>query len=250
MRSQILILMALIISLSACKKDNEALISETENKIAMSKSASDDEISPENPENAYDSIGYWHNQIVAYVRNCKPVTDTPDVAASTQCVLRFCRETKRIEPPISFFLTVNQAVRQSNENIEILIANCPYEEPLKAALDSLVQLIKRLSESNSPYPVIKAMIVDFESRIMQNNLLNPEGREIALKAASVARFSIYYWMNTLQPPAPVAAFKFKNIVKWIAAVTSDIGGAIVSGSVEYAADCSTYAYDLVTYSMP
>jgi len=57
-------------------------------------------------------------------------------------------------------------------------------------------------------------------------------------------------MNTLQPPAPAAAFKFKNIVKWIAAVTSDIGGAIVSGSVEYAADCSTYAYDLVTYSMP
>jgi hypothetical protein len=57
-------------------------------------------------------------------------------------------------------------------------------------------------------------------------------------------------MNTLQPPAPVAAFKFKNIVNWIAAVTSDIGGAIVSGSVEYAADCSTYAYDLVTYSMP
>ena len=49
-------------------------------------------------------------------------------------------------------------------------------------------------------------------------------------------------MNTLQPPAPAAAFKFKNIVKWIAAVTSDIGGAIVSGSVEYAADCSTYAY--------
>jgi len=85
---------------------------------------------------------------------------------------------------------------------------------------------------------------------MKNNLLSPEGREIALKAASVARYSIYYWMNTLQPPAPAAAFKFKNIVKWIAAVTSDIGGAIVSGSVEYAADCSTYAYDLVTYSMP
>lgn len=166
MRSQILMLLAFIISLSACKKDNEAVISEAENKIAMSKSASD-EISPENPENAFDSIGYWHNQIVAYVQNCKPVTDTPDVAASTQCVLRFCRETKRIEPPASFFLTVTHTVRQSNENIETLIANCPYEEPVKAALDSLAQLIKRLSKSNSPYPVIKAMIVDFESRIMQ-----------------------------------------------------------------------------------
>jgi hypothetical protein len=107
---------------------------------------------------------------------------------------------ERIAMPLSFFSTVNQTVRQSNESIETLIANCPYEEPVKAALDSLVQLIKRLSDSDSPYPVIKAMIVDFESRVMQNNLLSPEGREIALKAASVARYSIYYWMNTLQPP--------------------------------------------------
>lgn len=249
MRSQILLLMVFIISLSACKKDNEAAKSDGENKIALLRSASDD-VSPENPENAYDSIGYWHNQIVAYVQNCKPVSDTPDVEASTQCVLRFCREMQRIEPPLSYFSTVKQTVRQSKENIEALIANCPYEEPVKAALDSLVQLIRRLSDSNSPYPVIKAMIVDFESRVMQNNLLNPEGREIALKAASVARYSIYYWINAHQPPAPAAAFKFKNFVKWIAAVTSDIGGAIVSGSVEYAADCSTYAYDLVTYSMP
>lgn len=92
--------------------------------------------------------------------------------------------------------------------------------------------------------------MDYERRIMQNDMLTPEGRGIALKAASVARYSIYYWIDTLPPPVPVAAFKFKNIVKWIAAVTSDIGGAIVSGNVEYAADCSTYAYDLVTYSMP
>lgn len=216
----------------------------------LSRSATNAE-SPENPANTYDSIGYWHNQIVAYVQVCKPDTDTPDVAASTHCVLRFCREMQRPEPPASLFTTVGETVRQSNENIENLIAHAPYEEPVKAALDSLVQLIKQLSDSNSPFSVIKAAITDFESRVMQNALLTDEGRAIALKTASVARFSIYYWINTLQPTTtPVAAFKFKNIVKWIAAVTSDIGGAIVSGNVEYAADCSSYAYDLVTYSMP
>ena len=143
MKSQVLMLLVFIISLSAYKKDNETVISEGENKIVMSRSASA-EVGPENPENTYDSIGYWHNQIVAYVQNRKPVKDTPDVEASTQCVLRFCREMKRIEPPVSFFSTVNHTVRQSNENIETLITNCPYEEPVKAALDSLVQLIKRL----------------------------------------------------------------------------------------------------------
>lgn len=66
MRSQILMLLIFIISLSACTKDNEAVISEGENKIAQLRSALG-EAGPENPENAYDSIGYWHNQIVAYV---------------------------------------------------------------------------------------------------------------------------------------------------------------------------------------
>ncbi|SDW50355.1 hypothetical protein SAMN05444410_103140 [Hydrobacter penzbergensis] len=249
MKSQILMLLAFIISLSACKKDNAPVKADSQEKTMLLRSASD-ATTPENTANAYDSIGYWHNQIVAYVENCKPVTETPDVEASTQCVLRFCREMQWPEPSVSFFSTVEQTVNQSNESIENLIANCPYEKPLKAALDSLAHLIKGLSDSDSPYPVIKAAIVDFERTVMQDKQLTPEGRAIALKAASVARYSIYYWINTLQPPVPSAAFKFKNIVKWIAAVTSDIGGAIVSGSVEYAADCSTYAYDLVTYSMP
>jgi len=60
MRSQILMLLVFIISLSACTKDNEAVTAEGENKIALLRSAPG-EASPENPENAYDSIGYWHN---------------------------------------------------------------------------------------------------------------------------------------------------------------------------------------------
>lgn len=249
MKSQIVMLLVSIISLSACKKDNSALITGEQKSTLVARESSGTE-SPENPANAYDSIGYWHNEIVAYVQECKQPNDAPDVEASTQCVLRFCRDNQRPEPPVSLFITVEQTVQQSNESIENLIANCPYEEPVKAALDSLVQLIKRLSDNDSPYPVIKSTIIDYERRVMQNDLLTSEGRSIALKAASVARYSIYYWINTLPPPVPVAAFKFKNIVKWIAAVTSDIGGAIVSGNVEYAADCSMYAYDLVTYSMP
>lgn len=248
MKSQIIMLLVFIIGISACKKDNNTTVTEEENKTVLLRSGSG-EVMPDNPDNTYDSIGYWHNEIVAYVQECKQ-PNAPDVEASTQCVLNFCRDNQRPAPPASLFITVEQTVRQSNESIENLIANCPYEEPVKAALDSLVQLIKRLSDNESSYPVIKATIMDYERRIMQNELLTTEGRGIALKAASVARYSIYYWINTLPPPVPVAAFKFKNIVKWIAAVTSDIGGAIVSGSVEYAADCSTYAYDLVTYSMP
>jgi hypothetical protein len=253
MKYSLMALAVIVVGFTACKKDNSRVKETPEdynNKIAVAKSGTALP-TPENPLNTFDSVGYWHNRIVAYVQDCKPVTDTPDVAASTACVLRFYREVRSLELPASLFEAVSRTVDRSNTDIVRLIADCPYDEPVKAVLDSLVQLVKQLSDSDSPYPVIKATIMDFENSVMQNDRLTPEDREIALKATSVARFSIYYWISTLQPPTPpAAAFKFKNIVKWIAAVTSDIGGIIVSGNVGYAADCSSYAYDLVVYSMP
>ncbi len=239
-------LIAVIVSLSACKKDNGEKVQVQEiNKVFAEKSMNP--VSPENSLNAYDSIGYWHNIILAYVQSCKPETDTPDAEASTGCVIKFYREHQS-EIPVSFLSTVKQTVNDRDNDFSNVIANCPYTAPVKAALDSLIKMVQRLSDDSSGYGAIKGVITGFENRIIQDIRFNEKDREIILKAASVARYSIYYWMNVNPPPA--SAFKLKNIIKWIAAVTSDIGGAIVSGNAGYAADCSSYSYDLVTYSMP
>jgi hypothetical protein len=164
--------------------------------------------------------------------------------------MQFYNEQLGVQLPTSYFETVSQTVDMSNSNIEGLIEACPYEDPVKEALNLFVKLLKRLSDDDSSYPQIKTAIVDFEQNILQSDKLTREGRAIVLKTTAVARYSIYYWIGISQPPVSGATFKFKNIVKWIAAVTSDIGGAIVSGSAGYAADCSSYSYDLVTYGMP
>ncbi len=187
---------------------------------------------------------------MAYVQSCKPETGIPDVEASTACIVKFYRE-RSLDVPMSFFSTVKQTVEDSGNDLRNVIINCPYSDPAKAALDSLVRIVKRLSDDSSEYNAIKDAITSFENWVMQDIKLDHEGRQIILKTASVARYSIYYWINIVPSnPQSGMAFKFKNIVKWIAAVTSDIGGAIVSGDAGYAADCSSYAYDLVTYSMP
>ena len=206
---------------------------------------------PENPLNKYDSIGYWHNRILDYVQTYNIATDTPDVRASTESVIKFYREERGLEVPEAFFSTVKQTIDDRENDFRHVIATCPYPGHVKAALDSLIAMLKRLSDNGSDYNAIKGSITAFEDNIILDVSLVETDRAIILKTASVARYSIYYWINILPSDPPSGrAFKFKNIVKWIAAVTSDIGGAIVSGNAGYAADCSSYAYDLVTYSMP
>lgn len=252
MKKQLVMLVMLIISFVACKKEdgkfNDTTGGGQGNMIAARSSTVVP--GPDNGLNPYDSIGYWHNEIVAYVQSCRPETEIPNVAASTQCVIQFYRERRGIERPGFYFETVSQTVGRSNSSIEGLISTCPYEDPVKEALTLLAQLLKRLSDDERSYPEIKMAIMDFEHDILRSDKLTDEGRSIVLKTAAVARYSTYYWITLTQPQVSGAAFKFKNIVKWIAAVTSDIGGAIVSGDAGYAADCSSYAYDLVTYSMP
>lgn len=249
MKNIIIVLIASVIGLSACKKDNTEKVQVQETSKTFVERSSN-VAGPENPLNVYDSIGYWHNIILAYVQSCKPETDTPDVEVSTGCVFKFYRE-KASEIPVSFFSTVKQTVNDRDNDFSNVIASCPYTDPVKATLDSLVKIVNKLSDDSSGYNAIKDVITGFENRVIQDIGFNEKDRQIILKTASVARYSIYYWMNIiLSNPPSGQAFKFKNIVKWIAAVTSDIGGAIVSGDAGYAADCSSYAYDLVTYSMP
>ncbi|OJW80300.1 MAG: hypothetical protein BGO69_05580 [Bacteroidetes bacterium 46-16] len=254
MKRQLFMLAAIIISFAACKKDNtqkNEQSSDATNSVSAARSsvtASD----AANPLNPYDSMGYWHNEIVAYIQGCRPGIDSPDVITSTQCVLRFYREKKGEDIPASLFETVSQTVDKSSNDMEGLITSCPYEEPVKEALRTLMQMLKQLSDSDSDYATIKASIMAFEERIMQNSQIAEEGKAVILRTTSVARYSVFYWINYNKPQQPQAgaAMKWKTFVKWLAAVTSDIGGAVVSGNVGYAADCSSYAWDLITYSMP
>lgn len=251
MKRKLIVFAMLVVGFAACNKQDRRINGITDSSPNESAARSAIVLpGPANIANPYDSIGYWHNEIIAYMQSCRPEGGIPDVMTSTQCVLQFYRERKGEELPLSLFDDIGQIVEASSADIDGLIAACPYENPVKEALHLLVHLLKRLSDEDRDYPVIKASIMDFERTVMLDNRLNNEGRAIIFKTTSVARYSIYYWINYNKPPEQAAALKIKNIVKWIAAVTSDIGGAIVSGNAGYAADCSSYAYDLVVYSMP
>lgn len=251
MNKQIVTIIMLVI-VTACKKEdsmNSAMPAYV-NNTAIAANFSLTMQMPENPQNPYDSVGSLHNSIVAHVLDCKSNT-IPDANVSTQYVIKFYKQLYGVDLPASSFATVSSTVDESNTDIQDVIAGSSYNEMVKLKLDSLLRMINKFSDDNTSYPAIKKAIGDFENGVIQDNLLPSEDSEAILRITSIARFSIYYWMNVFKEPFQGTAFSIKHIVRWIAVTTSDIGGAIVSGNdVAYAADCSAYAYDLITYSMP
>lgn len=96
------------------------------------------------------------------------------------------------------------------------------------------------------YNSLKSEIAKYETSVLSNPELPANDRKAILCASSIARYSLYFWTHSPQG----SMLKLKNIVKWVAAATSDIAGGFVSGNASYAADCSSYAYWLIVYSMP
>jgi len=231
------IIAALIISITACKKSDS---NKDSDKTTTPVTAS----TPGNSTNAYDSIGYYHNDILSGIQPCVPA-DNKNANTIIGCIVQF-DSAEKLVPPNSIISSVPQTVADQPNSFSNVINNSPYSTQAKALLDSLFITVEE-NASKTSYAAIKAPIIAFENQVSKNATLNSADKEVLLQAASVARYSVYYWMITNQDGK---ALKLKNLVMWIGAVTSDIAGAIVSYNPGYSAACSMYAWDLVNYSMP
>ena len=83
--------------------------------------------------------------------------------------------------------------------------------------------------------------MNFEAQVLKDNSLSGNDSMALLKAASVARYSAYYWTTSPQGKE----ISLKNILKWGAMVAGDVTGILATGNVEDAADCSEAMYYLV-----
>lgn len=239
-----LILAMLIMSAVACKK------SETINKQPMVRRSLSSVMirdSAANNINPYDSVGYWHNIILVGTLDKMSLTQTPDATKITPFIVSVTSDKMGVSLPASYFDTVTGTVADEPNNFQDILNKTTYSDHLKGSLSTLLKLINRLGESATDYNQVKNAISSYEQGVINDTGLSQNEKKVALISASVARYSYYYW-SFKNPTA--ASLKARNIIKWIAAVTSDIGGGMISNSAAYAADCSSYAYWLVTYSMP
>ncbi len=203
---------------------------------------------PANPMNKYDTMGQRHNDILIYLRTRLKEIRHPDLQKINQFAMEYADSVMTVQLPGSFFSTVPEIVADEPNGYATVINSISYSSDVKTSLLELIQLVQTVcANKEAVYEDIKNAIIQFENSISDNQTLAPEGKRKILEAASVARHSAYYWLE-FDPRGK--DLKDARLLWWIASITSDIAGAIVSGSSVYAADCSEYAFDLLTYSLP
>ncbi|MGN6569455.1 MAG: hypothetical protein ACTHJ0_15960 [Flavipsychrobacter sp.] len=201
-------------------------------------------LSPANPANPYDTIGERHNLILNKVVLQLCGTCKPDQAVTANEVSIANSELKLPVPNLFYYDTVVETVSSDPTQI-ISTLNCSAEA--KKMLSNLFAILKNTANAPTDFLNLKRQIISLENATNGNVELNEVDKAIVLSACSVARFSSFYW-GFSNPP--VKSYSLKGITKWIAAATSDVAGAVVFRSASYAADCSSYAYWLIVYSMP
>lgn len=201
-------------------------------------------LSPDNPSNPYDTIGERHNQILEQVVPQLCGTCQPDIAISTGAVSLATHQLGLSDQIPSFYDSVHETVLLDPGQ---LVASLNCSVTAKNLLTKLFAVVKDSGTANTDFISLKEQIINLENTANTNAGLNQTDRSMVLAACSVARFSSFYW-GFSNPPGK--SYSLKGITKWIAAATSDIAGAVITRSASYAADCSSYAYWLIVYSMP
>jgi len=223
----------------ACQKQEKININPMLHFAKVMNSADD----PGNGMNPYDTIGINHNAILSEVVPLLCTNCQPDVNSATQMMLENGHLPNYKKQPFSYYDTVLRTVTADPDS---LIQNGNFSPYCKQQLRNLLQLISKQAIIRANFNTQKSAIAQYETSILLNPGLPANDRKAILCASSIARYSLYFWTNSPQG----AMLKLKNIVKWVAAATSDIAGGFVSGNASYAADCSSYAYWLIVYSMP
>jgi len=248
MKTQFVIIIAFILmGLTACDKNDQVSndSSSIKNRTLTTKiNDNSTNTTPGNSANVYDSVGYWHNAILSGIQPCIPASGATSETISG-CVIQFANKAHLSLPELPL-TTVPQLIKENQNNFFAVINRLPFSNRVKFLVDSLFKVVdENASPDTAGYNSIKASIIGFENNILKDNSLSDIDKRQLLGAASVARYSVYYWLET---PSGHAS-KLKNVLAWLGFVAGDVTGFCVTQNVVYAADCSSAMYWLISVYM-
>lgn len=227
-------------------------------------------VSPHNPENPFDSVGIWHNEILGYIhsRSNKNLSE-PEIA---QLITDFALEhwgynDMNIKVPTTDW--------QEHEGLESLQEEIVQQSNLtrqgKNHLDRLLTTIavQGMRGHDFSYVELRDKIVSMEQQWINDMSLPVNDTNLLQMAASVGRHSAFYWTigGTALPvesfpdeesnPGSTDRIMFKNVVRFIATVQWDMGGFVsgyIGGGLKNAAGeaagSSGWIHDFFDYGVP
>lgn len=223
---------------------------------------------PANQLNPYDDFGYWHNLLLDSIEQQRESGRKIDFAGSCNYIRKFYRMKNWPELPERHLDKIPQVVTDAATDIYGFIEGSRWSDSVKARLAHLIKVMEDISTDSCTYPELKKAIQCFEEEVLRSDLPGPD-KEALLKAASIARYSGYRWMqrpelagrydhNTLLrynnsngfTTAGVAVKEarksniFERVGKWIAITAIDISGAITDQSVASGAAASDFMWEV------
>ncbi len=155
---------------------------------------------PENPQNPFDSIGYYHNIALDYFIEHKSLFETSDTAL-------FVNYTKNVLTPFFLndynYLNFEITQEESDSIIEFYLTEARFTEPdtiikyysisttVESNLQNLFNYCKNYNDTTSFQPLITT-IKNWESEIINGNLTTSEQEQL-LKTSAILRWSLSYW---------------------------------------------------------
>lgn len=251
----IIILTLLAALASGCKKDNTN--NESEGKQAERIMLSAGDLKPSNPANKFDSIGIWHNIGLDYVLSSLNERKQTSIEQVNQATIMFGKEVMNLKASPYLFASLNRVLADSAAHFRNIIAKAPLSEGGKTWLIHLFSAVEKVNPDKLDYAALKQNIMAIETSIIQDKSLNEHEKLAVLGTASVARYSASYWAK-FQGFNPSSVGKLKHVIKFIAQVTSDMGGALVGfadtgtsgGMIEEAIDTSSAMAMYIMYMVP
>lgn len=243
MKTQLIITFS-ILSLVACKK-NDTITTGKRNTASNTRAVNIAQISPANPANPFDSIGYLHNLILSDIQPCISSFSNPTSQEITGCIIPIAQK-EHIDESGTPFNMVPIVVNDSPYDFIHIISNSNYSPQSKLLMYSLVNLVKTVAVNTGDYLKIKSAIVAFEAPIINNSTLAIDERQTLLSMTATARYSIYYWLHQVQP----AGLSLKRFVMIVGTALTDAVSLAVTRNAGFSADSSEEAWWEMTYSIP
>ncbi|MBS1525302.1 MAG: hypothetical protein JST19_06625 [Bacteroidetes bacterium] len=201
--------------------------------------------------NPYDSVGIWHNRVLDRVLpQIHSVQDTNLKFISS--LVATCNYSPLKINPNTLNQNVKVAIKDASQNYMQLIERGPLSAIARQYLHRLLSVIEDTSiypNIQAAYSVLKNNIERLQSQVLTDEHLNANDKRAVLEIISVANHSLDYWFHS-----GTEALSLKKIIRTIATVTGDIGGAIegyyTGDIVGTASDASAWWYENITWGMP
>lgn len=270
-----MIMMAILLGIAtlfySCSKNTDVMeIKHSRLNNVMLMPVLGEHLGPSNPENSYDSIGVWHNEILDYIHanrmdKTRPMTEQEIAGMVNEFSIN---RWGYGQPDLPMATTSWKETDGIQAYLDELVNRSELSDYGKQHLNRLLSVVnQQLSlQADFSYATFKTIVLEMEMQFATDALLTADDSRKLQMAASVARHSTWYWTQIdnippvqSEPVAPdnTARISFKNIIQKVATITSDIGGAVtgyVGGGLRQAAGKaakdSEWMYHYIGYAMP